>query len=552
MRRLPALLIVTLVLAATAAAEETHKLGRADFPTSGGPEAQEHFLRGLLFLHSFEYRDARDAFRAAQGVEAGFAMAYWGEAMTYNHPIWLEESYDEARAALERLGPTPEARAAKAPTEREKGYLATVEILFGEGDKRQRDHAYAEALHRLAEKYPGDLEAKSFHALAILGTCHDGRDTAAYMRAAAVVEEVFDANPEHPGAAHYLIHSYDDPLHAPLGLRPARVYARIAPDAEHALHMPSHIFLALGMWDETVASNLDSWMAGERRVARDDLPPDRRGYHALSWLHYAYLQQGRFREARELLEIIRADAEATGTSRARTHHAMMRGAYLVETEQWDAAPEGPDLTGLGPNVAAMDLFATGLAAVRTGDLDAARAALADLQGRIADVRGPADPAHQCETVTSGYSSAGGPRTAEAEATALELEGLIRLAEGRTDEALTLLARAAEVENGLAFGSGPTSPVKPSHELYGEVLLALGRAAEAREQFEQALERAPRRARSVLGLLRAARQTGDEEIAAKNARELAEIWSQADPEIRSQAPGAERPGWDELTARKSGR
>lgn len=533
MRR-PLPFLLTLVLAAAAAAGETHQLGRVDFPTSAGPVAQEHFLRGVLFLHSFEYRDARDAFRAAQEAEPGFAVAYWGEAMTYNHPIWLEESYDEARAALERLGPTPEARAAKAPTEREKGYLGTVEILFGDGDKRRRDDAYAEALRRLSEKYPDDLEAKSFYALAILGTCHDGRDTAAYMRAAAVVEEVFAANPEHPGAAHYLIHSYDDPVHAPLGLRPARVYARIAPDAEHALHMPSHIFLALGMWDETVASNVDSWTAGERRVARENLPPDRRGYHALSWLHYAYLQQGRFREARELLEIIRGDAEKTGSARARVHFAMMRGAYLVATERWDAAPKGPDLTGLDVGAAAVDLFATGLAAVRTDDLDGARAALADLRARI-----PA--AHEdSQTVTSGYSRAASPRTGPAEVTAMELEGLIRLAEGRPGEGLELLGRAAEAESALAFGYGPPFPVKPAHELYGEVLLSLGRAAEAREQFEQALERAPRRARSVLGLLRAARQTGDEEVAAKNARELAEIWAKADPEIRRQRQASAAP------------
>lgn len=332
-------------------------------------------------------------------------------------------------------------------------------------------------------------------------------------------------NPEHPGAAHYLIHSYDDPVHAPLGLRAARVYARIAPDAEHALHMPSHIFLALGMWDETVASNTDSWMAGERRVAREDLPPDRRGYHALSWLHYAYLQQGRFREARELLEIIRADAAKTGTVRARVHFAMMRGAYLVETEQWDAAPEGPDLTGLDVGAASVDLFATGLAAVRTGKLFAARAALADLRARI-----PAAHADN-QTVTSGYSRSGSPRTGPAEVTAMELEGLIRLAEGRQDEGLELLAGAAAAESALSFGFGPPFPVKPSHELYGEALLALGRAGEAQEHFEQALARAPRRARSVLGLLAAARQTGDEELVAKNAQALAQIRAKADPEVR---------------------
>ena len=238
-RTLLVLLLAITPLAATAGESE---LGKIHFPTSGSPEAQEHFLRGALLLHSFEYDDARDAFRAAREVEPDFAMAAWGEAMTYNHPLWLRQNPDEARAALEQLAPTPEARLAKAPTEREKGYLRAVEILYGDGDKLARDLAYAETMGELSARFPEDLDAAAFHALALLGTCHDGRDTATYMRAAAIVEEVFAENPEHPGAAHYLIHSYDDPVHAPLGLRAARLYAEIAPAAVHALHMPSHVF----------------------------------------------------------------------------------------------------------------------------------------------------------------------------------------------------------------------------------------------------------------------------------------------------------------------
>jgi tetratricopeptide (TPR) repeat protein len=523
------LLILTLAPASSLQAGETH-LGKIDFPTSGSPEAREPFLRGVLFLHSFEYRDARDAFVEAQAIDPGFAMAYWGEAMTYNHPIWREENVEAAREALARLAPTPAERAAKAATEREKDYLETVEVLYGEGDKRRRDRAYSEALGALAAKYPDDLEAKSFYALSILGTCHDGRDAATYMRAAAMVEEVFYENPEHPGAAHYLIHSYDDAVHAPLGLRPARVYARIAPDAEHALHMPSHIFLALGMWDETVASNVDSWEAGERRVARDDLPSDRRGYHALLWLHYAYLQQGRIRDAEKLLDVIRTDAEKSGSVRARTHFALMRSAHVVETESWPAVPAGPDLTDLPAQAAAADLFATGFAAVAAAELDAARAALEDMQARIAEAESEEDR----RGYSSGYASVAPARTAEARAMARGLEGRIRLAEGKNEEALELLARAVEIEDGLPFGFGPPVPVKPSHELLGEALLSLGRAGEARRELEIALARAPRRARSVLGLIRAARQDGAVELAEDTSRVLDEIWDEADPGVRKKS------------------
>ncbi len=230
-------------------------LGRIDFPTSGSPEAQKHFLRGVLLLHSFEYEDAAEEFREAQKLDPGFAMAYWGEAQTANHPIWVERDAESARKVLNRLAPTPEAREARAPTSREKGYLDAVEILFAEGKKPERDRAYAEAMLRLHERYPDDLEAASFYALALLGTCQGQRDTATYMKAAAVAEEVFAKNPMHPGAVHYLIHSYDDPVHAPLGMRAARAYSKIAPAAGHAQHMCSHIFVAMGMWDDVVRSN---------------------------------------------------------------------------------------------------------------------------------------------------------------------------------------------------------------------------------------------------------------------------------------------------------
>ncbi|HVR10980.1 MAG TPA: hypothetical protein VMW75_23255, partial [Thermoanaerobaculia bacterium] len=312
-------------------------LGEIRFPTSGAPAAQPDFERGVLLLHSFEYDDAAAAFREAERRDPGFAMAYWGEAMTHNHPLWHQQDLAAARAALERLAPTPEARRAKAPSAREKAWLGAVETLYGDGDKASRDGRYAAAMQRLAGDDRDDLEAASFYALALLGTCEAGREVPVYMRAAAVAEEVFARNPRHPGAVHYLIHSYDDPVHAPLGLRAARVYARIAPAAAHALHMPSHIFLALGMWDEVAASNEASWAASEERRRRLRLPLEERGYHALSWLAYAYLQQGRLRDARRLLAEMAADAAASGGSpRTREHLALMQAGYRMESRDWRA------------------------------------------------------------------------------------------------------------------------------------------------------------------------------------------------------------------------
>ncbi len=234
---------------------QTQRLGTIDFPTSGPPAAQSAFIRGVLLLHSFEYQDAARAFREAQRIDPGFALAYWGEALTYTHPLWDEQDVNAARASLLRLGPTREARRAKAPTPREQAYLDAVEILYGDGPKARRDTAYSRAMERLVARFPADREAQVFYAASLLGLSQGVRNVPTYMRAAAIVGRVFRDNPDHPGAAHLLIHCYDDPIHAPLGLAAARAYSKIAPDAAHAQHMTTHIFLALGMWDDVVSQN---------------------------------------------------------------------------------------------------------------------------------------------------------------------------------------------------------------------------------------------------------------------------------------------------------
>ena len=216
------LLLILLVALVPVGAQD---LGETEFANSGAPEAQEPFLRGLLLLHSFEYDDAREAFQEARRLDPDFAMAAWGEAMTHNHPVWMQQDRDAARAALDGVDAMP-------ASARERAYLATLGVLYGgDASKEDRDDAYAEAMRQLAAGYPDDLDAAAFYALSILATAHEGRDFTTYMEAAAVAEEVFDQNPQHPGAAHYLIHAYDDPVHAPLGLRPARVYAEVAPSA---------------------------------------------------------------------------------------------------------------------------------------------------------------------------------------------------------------------------------------------------------------------------------------------------------------------------------
>jgi tetratricopeptide (TPR) repeat protein len=247
--------VAALAVAATLFAQPSG-LGRITFPTSGSAAAQPHFLRGVALLHSFEYDEAIDAFREAERLAPGFAMAYWGEAMCYNQPLWYNENVARARDALARLAPTRDARAAKAPTTREKRYLDTVEHLFGDGDRPARLRAYVERMAALAREYPQDYEASVLYALALLGTIPEGaRNPQLSLRAGALASAVLKKNPQHPGAAHYALHAYDDGEHNRLGLEAARTYAKIAPASSHALHMPSHIFLPLGMWNEAAASD---------------------------------------------------------------------------------------------------------------------------------------------------------------------------------------------------------------------------------------------------------------------------------------------------------
>jgi hypothetical protein len=318
--------------------------GHVEFANSGAASAQADFLDGLALLHDFEYPAAAAAFRRAEAADPGFAMAYWGEAMTFNHPIWMQQDLKAGQAVLNKLAPTPAARRARAKTEREKEYLDTVEILYGDGSKEERDFRYEDAMARLHARYPDDVDATAFYGLAILGTAHAGRDIATYMRAAGLLEEAWINHRDHPGLVHYLIHSYDDPTHAPLGLRAARIYAKIAPDAGHAQHMTSHIFLALGMWQEVVSANLAAIADVDRVRKAAGKGPVGCGHYP-SWLGYGYLQLGQMDKARSAVALCRGAAESQA---AMDHPGMsmdpdesltgafanMRLRYLLDTGDW--------------------------------------------------------------------------------------------------------------------------------------------------------------------------------------------------------------------------
>lgn len=499
-----------------AAAGETGDLGELVFQNSGSPAAQPHFLRGVLLLHSFQYREAAEAFRRAQQADPGFAMAYWGEAMTYNRNFGREQDRAAAAGVLARLGGNAEEQLSRAPTAREKAYLAAVIALYGDGPKAGRDAAYASAMEQLAAAYPEDLEASAFHALALLGLHR--RDLGLGMRAATIAERVFAANPRHPGAAHYLIHAYDTPMHAARGLRAATAYARLAPGAAHALHMPAHIFFRLGMWEESIEANVRS-LAAERRGGRI-------GTHAMHWLVHAYLQQGRRDEAAAILRTLEADLVRSRLPQVRYAKAQICAVWVIETGSDRDAPCDGDIDRTG--IVAVETFleyelARGLVAARRSDLPAARGALQRMRDMIAQgrtvVSAEATPS-PIDRVTEQSLQLGTLMS-------LQLEAALLSAEGRQEDALRRGAEAVEMEAALPFRTEPPAVPKPSRELLGELLLAVGRGDEARQQYETALERTPARIHSLVGLLQALERTGHPARAAVVREQVRRQWRRGD-------------------------
>ncbi|WP_428098229.1 hypothetical protein [Candidatus Rariloculus sp.] len=307
-----------LGLAALGAAQEglddTLPLGTIDFPTSGSAQAQREFVTGVLALHSFWYEEARDRFVAAQALDPSFGMAHWGEAMTYDNALGTVPGAEheilgaEVVARMDALDAAGELEW----TERERGYANAVRRRFAPGTSPgTRREDYAAAMEVLAAGYPGDDEAAAFASLALMALPGFDREQALHVVAVASrLEEVYERNREHPGALHYLLHVYDTPTFAMMGLRQARVYAEIAPASSHALHMPSHIFRHLGMWAEVAASNEDSYEASVRWQERTGRPLNTRDFHALDWSLDAYLRLGRFDDARRVMDELDAVEEA--------------------------------------------------------------------------------------------------------------------------------------------------------------------------------------------------------------------------------------------------
>ena len=494
--------VITAVL--TAAPIHSQELGTITFPTSGAPAAQPAFLEGVKSLHSFQFDEAAVACQRAQKIDPAFAMAYWCEAMSHNHPLWAQQDTAAAKAILEKIAPTLDGRLAKVKTDKEKAFLRAIDVLYySPGDKLARDTAYSNAMAALYAQWPNDHEVATWYALSLLGTVRPtDRGFRRQALAASIAQKVFAENPKLPGAAHFIIHAFDDPDHAPLGLPAARSYAAIAPSAAHALHMPSHIFVQLGMWPDVRTSNIAAYKAAVDLNARMKLAEGREDFHTLGWLQYANLMLGNIDEAKQNVESAKQAADRNPKNAGiRNGYLAMRARSILETEKWEklaldgsAAEAGHEAhTGM-PNMSMPAgntwIFIVGYSAAKLGDLKTAEGAEAQLRAAR----------EKLETGANAY---------EAKSVAImekQVGALIQSARNQKDIALKTAKEAMEIELTLAAPSGPPSPIKPAPEFYAEMLLESGRNAEAIAALELSLQRTPNRTPSVKAMQRA-RATG---------------------------------------------
>jgi len=514
-----------MLVARVSAQEHMHdgvpgeQLGRVAFATSCRPDAQARFERAVALLHSFWYEKAADTFRDAVAVDSTCAMGYWGQAMSLFHQLWTPPVGAELAAGLA----ASERGLALTRTPRERDYLAAIRTYYadyGGTDHKTRLVAYAHAMEGMRRRYPRDREASTFYALSLIALAQATATDTTFgyqKRADAILEPLFKVEPRHPGLAHYLIHTNDVPQLARLGLYAARRYAEIAPDVPHAQHMPSHIFTRLGLWDDDIASNTRSVAAAHKFEDERHLNAlwDQRG-HAWDYMAYAYLQQGRDAEAKRVVDEAAAVTAVYPLGSLTNAYALaaLPARYALERGRWR------DATALAVRPApewraaeAITHFARALGAARSGDTASARSAVSALD-EIERAEGAAGGAH--------VYWAGQVRIQRFAASAW-----LARRTGDTAEALRLAAAAADLED--VTQKHPVTPgaVLPARELLGDLLLELGRPADAARAYAASLAQQPNRARSLFGAARAAELAGDVTVARARYREYLTLMEKSD-------------------------
>ena len=512
---------------ALAAAEDTSQsavgaqaqLGQVDFPVSCTPAAQQQFNRAAAILHSFWYEEAIKAFGAVTETDPNCAMGGWGVAMSYWTPLWsppTEATLKAGSAAVRK------AQAIGAKTDRERGYIEAIATFYRDYDKldhRTRSVAYQQVMEQLSMRYPEDREAAIFYALALDATALPSDKTYTNQKkAAAILEKIFAEQPNHPGVAHYLIHSYDSAPLAEHGLPAAICYAKIAPSVPHALHMPSHIFTRLGQWPDSIRSNRAASEAGQTYAAQQfgEGVAWAESLHAMDYLAYAYLQLAQDREAKKVLDQIIAFRKVAPEAPSAAYAlAAVPARYAVERRDWPQAA-ALSLPALAfpwdkyPWTSAMITFSRALGAARTGDFGAAQAEI-DRLGSARDAASQKDKywADQIEVQRQA---------------AVAILAHVR---GKDEEALAEMQSAAKLEATMDKHPVTPSPVVPMRELLGDLLLEINQPTQALSEYEASLTKDPNRFRSVYGAAKAAERAGDAAKAKTYYQQLAALGSNGD-------------------------
>lgn len=515
----------------TKSVDSTIALGQIEHQFTIKPEANPDFEHGLLLLHSFEYDDAREYFDLAIKADPTELMSYWGKTMTYYKALWGLQDLEEGRAVMEVAGESETSRLALADNEMEADFWSGAEILFGEGEFKERNKGYSAHLAQMYEKYPGNSEVAAFYALSLLWADSPDGDAKNELLSAKIADGILSENPNHPGAVHYKIHALDNPALATDAQVVADLYAKIAPDATHALHMPSHIYLALGRWANVVACNEASYGASIKRIERKDLGPADRGYHSYAWLHYGYLQQGRYQDAAKLLTDMYTFKEESPNAGARGYLIGMQNAQMVEAPEWTLAMN-PELDikaeDLSIATQASQAFLAGYIAYQKNDEKSIADQIKNLESKIkiAALLVSEDGTAMCSAGATRYApNRNTILMAETQLYQLEaLKAAVKKDDQKFEEAIEL---ATAKELSTEYGSGPPTVAMPSFEQYGYWLLGKGRFSDALSQFEISLQRSPKRVNALRGSLTALKALGKAAEALEVHSELEAIWAQAD-------------------------
>lgn len=461
-------------------------LGTVEFPVSCTAGAQESFTRGVALLHSFTYEESEEAFRDAAEGDPRCAMAHWGLAMTEYHQLW--EPYPGPAELQRGSAEIQKARELKPGTPRERDYAEALGVFYDHWEQHShaaRAKAYRDAMRGVHERNPKDQEAAIFYALALVATAAPEDKTYGNQRkAAAILEPVFAAHPDHPGVAHYLIHAYDNSALAPQGVAAARSYSKIAPGLPHALHMPSHIFIRLGLWEDSIASNIAAVAAARKHGDQGE------EFHALDYLTYAYLQLGRNADADKIKESLPAPSNVKPSFAFKINYATaaIRARCALEQQHWTEAESLLADPGVEPQVAAISHWAAALGAAHTGNLQAARRETEAVRRLSGELKDKGD-AYWAEQVAIQGEEAG---------------GWLAFAELRTNDALRLLRMAADHEDGAEKHPVTPGAVRPARELLGDLLMEMHQPKEALVAYQKVLAVAPGRRNAVGGAAEAAR------------------------------------------------